>query len=174
MIAVRQDSQGSELGTALTRGAVSGAPQGGPAIARAAIRVENVVSQRAFEKADFTTDAETRSRFLWEPMPGRQERERTAAAGARVRRLIPAVASPHALHRDPYAGYGVWSRTSGLCLPDAPTPRPPRAGQKQPQAALSSSSRLRPRPPRRSFNPGSGVDRQRLKCLYFCCRGCDL
>jgi ribosomal protein S18 acetylase RimI-like enzyme len=70
LLAVRQDLQGQGLGTRLIVEAGQEGEATGTSSARALIRVENVASQRAFEKAGFTTDGQVHRLWLWMPEPG--------------------------------------------------------------------------------------------------------
>ena len=73
LLAVRPRSQGMGIGTALLESIIATAPKTSPLIARAAVRTENVRSQRAFAKAGFETDSGVRKLMLWEPAIGRPQ-----------------------------------------------------------------------------------------------------
>lgn len=67
LLAVRHASQGHGLGQRLIRRVYQDAARQDVALARAAIRVENVPSQRAFERAGFSTDGQVYHLLLWSP-----------------------------------------------------------------------------------------------------------
>ena len=68
LIIVRSKSQGMGIGTSLIEEALTYGSNLGARWAKASIRIDNYPSQRAFSKAGFTTDAQVRSLFLWEPL----------------------------------------------------------------------------------------------------------
>ena len=68
LIIVRSVSQGKGIGTALIQEALSHGSHLGVDWAKASIRVDNYASQRAFSKVGFTTDAQVRSLFIWDPL----------------------------------------------------------------------------------------------------------
>ena len=68
LIIVRSESQGKGMGTFLIEEALTYGSNLGVHCAAASIRVDNYASQRAFSKAGFTTDAQARSLFLWDPL----------------------------------------------------------------------------------------------------------
>jgi len=70
LLAVRPASQGQGLGQRLIRRAWEDGERRGAALARAAIRVENLPSQKAFEKTGFSTDGRIHHLFLWDPQSG--------------------------------------------------------------------------------------------------------
>jgi ribosomal protein S18 acetylase RimI-like enzyme len=70
LVAVRQDSHGQGIGTQLINRAYEVGASNEVSLARALIRVENAASQRAFEKAGFTTDGQGYYLMLWAPKPG--------------------------------------------------------------------------------------------------------
>jgi GNAT superfamily N-acetyltransferase len=70
LVAVRPDSQGQGIGTQLIRRVCEVGADKEVSLTRALIRVENEASQRAFEKAGFTTDRQTHYLMLWTPEPG--------------------------------------------------------------------------------------------------------
>jgi ribosomal protein S18 acetylase RimI-like enzyme len=70
LLAVRRASQGQGLGQGLIQRTCQDAERHSVALARAVIRVSNASSQRAFEKAGFSTDGEIHRLFLWAPQPG--------------------------------------------------------------------------------------------------------
>jgi ribosomal-protein-alanine N-acetyltransferase len=70
LVAVRPDSQGRGLGPRLIAAACEDGRKHQVALARALIRVDNVPSQRAFEKVGFATDGEVYRRLLWRPETG--------------------------------------------------------------------------------------------------------
>lgn len=70
LVAVRQDSQGQGLGTQLIRRICEVGASNEVSLARALIRVENIASQRVFEKVGFTTDGQLHHLLLWTPEPG--------------------------------------------------------------------------------------------------------
>lgn len=65
LIIVRSASQGKGIGTSLIEEALTYGSNLGVCSAKASIRIDNYVSQRAFAKVGFTTDAQVRSLFLW-------------------------------------------------------------------------------------------------------------
>jgi L-amino acid N-acyltransferase YncA len=69
LLAVRRASQGRGLGRTLVRAAYQEGVRHGVAVARAAIRVDNVASQRAFQHAGFATDRRVHELLLWFPRP---------------------------------------------------------------------------------------------------------
>ncbi|HET91802.1 MAG TPA: GNAT family N-acetyltransferase [Chloroflexi bacterium] len=70
LLAVRPVHRGQHLGRRLVA-CICQAPQARTAaLARAAIRVENVASQRAFESVGFATDRQVHELLLWTPQPG--------------------------------------------------------------------------------------------------------
>jgi L-amino acid N-acyltransferase YncA len=70
LIAVRRASQGRGLGQRLIQRVCQDAERHGADLARAAIRVDNVPSQKAFERAGFSTNGERHQLFLWSPQAG--------------------------------------------------------------------------------------------------------
>lgn len=68
LIVVRSTSRGKGIGTSLIAEALAYGSHLGVQWAKASIRIDNYASQRAFFKAGFTTDAQVRSLFLWEPL----------------------------------------------------------------------------------------------------------
>jgi L-amino acid N-acyltransferase YncA len=67
LLAVRRASQGQRLGQQLVEAACADERACGTPIARAAIRVDNVASQRTFENAGFKTNGEIHRLLLWPP-----------------------------------------------------------------------------------------------------------
>lgn len=67
LLAVRRASQGQRLGRKLVLAACQDAARHNASVARAAIRVENVASQKAFEYAGFETDRRSHELLLWAP-----------------------------------------------------------------------------------------------------------
>jgi L-amino acid N-acyltransferase YncA len=67
LLAVRPASQGQRLGQRLVEAACEDERARNISIARAAIRVDNVASRRAFENAGFRTDEEVHRLLLWTP-----------------------------------------------------------------------------------------------------------
>lgn len=74
LIAVRAASQGRGLGTRLIRHVCKAGQARAITLTRALIRVENVLSQRAFENAGFTTDGRRHRLLLWPPGTGGERR----------------------------------------------------------------------------------------------------
>ena len=70
LLAVRRDLEGQGLGTRLVDHACQEGEAAGAFLARGLIRVENIASRRAFEKAGFTTDGHVHRLWLWTPEPG--------------------------------------------------------------------------------------------------------
>ncbi len=68
LIIVCSTSQGKGIGTSLIQEALTYGSNLGADCTAASIRVDNYASQRAFFKAGFTTDAQARSLFLWDPL----------------------------------------------------------------------------------------------------------
>jgi len=67
LLAVRPASQGQRLGQILVEAACADERAHGTSLARAAIRVDNVASQKTFENAGFKTDGEIHRLLLWTP-----------------------------------------------------------------------------------------------------------
>ncbi len=67
LLAVRRASQGQRLGRELVLAACGDGARRDVAVARAAIRVDNVASQRAFEHAGFATDRRVHKLLVWFP-----------------------------------------------------------------------------------------------------------
>lgn len=67
LLAVRRASQGQRLGQRLVEAACADERAHGTPIARAAIRVDNIASQRTFKNAGFTTDGEVHKLLTWTP-----------------------------------------------------------------------------------------------------------
>jgi hypothetical protein len=67
LLAVRRASQGQSLGRKLVLAACQDAARHNVSVVRAAIRVENIASQKAFEYAGFETDQRSHELFLWDP-----------------------------------------------------------------------------------------------------------
>ena len=65
LLAVQRASQGQGLGQALIRRVCEDGEKQAAAVIRAAVRVDNVPSQRAFEKTGFSTDGQTYRLLLW-------------------------------------------------------------------------------------------------------------
>jgi L-amino acid N-acyltransferase YncA len=80
LIAVRTASRGRGLGARLIRRICEDSRARTTSLTRALIRVENVPSQRAFEKAGFTTDGRPHRLFLWPPQAGDDMRPYTGPA----------------------------------------------------------------------------------------------
>jgi L-amino acid N-acyltransferase YncA len=70
LLAVRRASQGQRLGRKLVLAVCQDAVRHDVSVARAAIRVDNVASQKTFEYAGFVTDRRTHELLLWTPEPG--------------------------------------------------------------------------------------------------------
>ena len=68
LIIVRATSQGKGIGTSLIREALTYGSRLEVRSAKASIRLDNYVSQRAFSKVGFTTDAQVRSLLLWKSL----------------------------------------------------------------------------------------------------------
>ena len=68
LIVVHPKSQGKGIGTSLIEEALMSGSNLGVHWAKASIRVDNYASQRAFSKVGFTTDAQVRSLFIWDPL----------------------------------------------------------------------------------------------------------
>lgn len=68
LIIVRSASQGKGIGTSLIEKALTYGSNLGARWAKASIRIDNYASQCAFSKVDFTTDAQVRTLFLWDPL----------------------------------------------------------------------------------------------------------
>ena len=68
LIIVCSASQGKGIGTALIEEALTYGSNLGVRWAKASIRIDNYASQRAFSKTGFTTDAQVRSLFIWDPL----------------------------------------------------------------------------------------------------------
>ena len=68
LIIVRPTSQGKGIGTALIQEALTYGSDFAVPWAKASIRIDNYASQRAFSKVGFTTNAQMRSLFLWNPL----------------------------------------------------------------------------------------------------------
>lgn len=68
LIIVHPKSQGKGIGTALIQEALTYGSNLRVTYAAAFIRMDNYASQCAFSKAGFTTDAQVRSLFLWDPL----------------------------------------------------------------------------------------------------------
>jgi N-acetylglutamate synthase-like GNAT family acetyltransferase len=69
LVAVRSTHQGKGLGQRLIRRLCQVGSGQDAAVVRALIRVENRPSQRAFQKAGFTTDRQVHHLLLWPPKP---------------------------------------------------------------------------------------------------------
>ena len=67
LIIVRSTSQGKGIGTSLIEEALTYGSNLKVPWATASIRIDNYASQRAFSKTGFTTEAQVRSLFLWDP-----------------------------------------------------------------------------------------------------------
>jgi L-amino acid N-acyltransferase YncA len=67
LLAVRPASQGQRLGQRLVEAACADERGLGTSLARAAIRVDNVASQKTFENAGFKTDGEIHRLLTWTP-----------------------------------------------------------------------------------------------------------
>ena len=68
IIVVRSTRRGKGIGTSLIEEALTYGSHLGVHRAAASIRIDNYPSQGAFSKAGFTTDAQVRSLFLWDPL----------------------------------------------------------------------------------------------------------
>ncbi len=68
LIVVHPKSQRKGIGTSLIEEALMSGSNLGVGWAKASIRVDNYASQRAFSKVGFTTDAQVRSLFIWDPL----------------------------------------------------------------------------------------------------------
>ena len=67
LLAVRRASQGQRLGQRLVEAACADERVRSTPLARAAIRVDNVASQKTFENAGFKTDGEVHKLLIWTP-----------------------------------------------------------------------------------------------------------
>jgi ribosomal protein S18 acetylase RimI-like enzyme len=67
LLAVRPASQGRRLGQRLVEAACEDERASDVPIARAAIRTDNIASQKTFENAGFTTDGEIHQLLTWTP-----------------------------------------------------------------------------------------------------------
>ena len=67
LLAVRRASQGQRLGQQLVEAACRVAQEKKATIARAAVRVDNIASQRTFENAGFATKREVYKLLTWTP-----------------------------------------------------------------------------------------------------------
>jgi L-amino acid N-acyltransferase YncA len=67
LLAVRHASQGQRLGQRLVEAACADERAHGIPLARAAIHVDNVASQKTFESAGFATDGEIHKLLVWMP-----------------------------------------------------------------------------------------------------------
>jgi ribosomal protein S18 acetylase RimI-like enzyme len=67
LLAVRQASRGQRLGQKLVEATWVDARKHQVKMARAAVRVDNIASQRTFERAGYTTDWRVHKLFLWSP-----------------------------------------------------------------------------------------------------------
>ena len=65
LLAVRRVSQGQRLGQRLVMAACQDIARHNVSVARAAIRVDNIASQRTFENAGFATDRRVHELLLW-------------------------------------------------------------------------------------------------------------
>lgn len=70
LLAVRPASQGNGIGRQLIEQATRIGEQKDVSLARAAVRVENTASQKAFTNAGFTSGRLTHDLLQWEPNPG--------------------------------------------------------------------------------------------------------
>ncbi|MCP4540061.1 MAG: GNAT family N-acetyltransferase [Chloroflexi bacterium] len=70
LLAVRRSSQGQRLGRQLVLAARQDAVQRNVSVARAAIHVDNIASQKAFKYAGFVTDQRVHELLLWTPESG--------------------------------------------------------------------------------------------------------
>ena len=70
LLAVRRVSQGQRLGRKLVLAVCQDAARHDVSVTRAAIRVENIASQKAFEYAGFATDQRSHELLLWTPESG--------------------------------------------------------------------------------------------------------
>lgn len=68
LIVVHPKSQGKGIGTSLIEEALMSGSNLGVHWAKASIRIDNYASERAFSKVGFTTDAQVRSLFIWDPL----------------------------------------------------------------------------------------------------------
>ncbi len=85
LVAVRQGSQGRGLGTRLIRQACELGESNEVSLTRALVRVENIASQRAFEKAGFTSDGQVHRLVLWNPRRG----DSVSPGESRLKRSVP-------------------------------------------------------------------------------------
>jgi ribosomal protein S18 acetylase RimI-like enzyme len=67
LLAVRQASRGQRLGQKLVEATWVDARKHQVKMARAAVRVDNIASQRTFERVGYTTDWRVYKLFLWSP-----------------------------------------------------------------------------------------------------------
>jgi len=70
LLAVQPASQGQGLGQELIRAIYQDAGRCAAVMTRAAVRVDNLPSQRAFEKVGFSTDGRSHQLLLWSPQAG--------------------------------------------------------------------------------------------------------
>ena len=84
LIVVHPKSQGKGIGTSLIEEALMFGSNLGVHWAKASIRIDNYASQRTFSKVGFTTDAQVRSLFIWDPLVCE-----TATDVPEIVRLIP-------------------------------------------------------------------------------------
>ena len=68
LIIVHSANQGKGIGTSLIEEALAYGSNLGTRSAKASIRIDNYASQHAFSKVGFTTDAQVRSLFIWDPL----------------------------------------------------------------------------------------------------------
>jgi ribosomal protein S18 acetylase RimI-like enzyme len=69
LLAVRRASRGQRLGQKLVEATWADARKHQVKMARAAVRVDNLASQRSFERAGYTTDLRVHKLLLWLPQP---------------------------------------------------------------------------------------------------------
>jgi ribosomal protein S18 acetylase RimI-like enzyme len=67
LLAVRPASQGQRLGQRLVEAVCADERARGTPLARAAIRIDNIASQKTFENAGFKTDGEIHRLLIWTP-----------------------------------------------------------------------------------------------------------
>jgi ribosomal protein S18 acetylase RimI-like enzyme len=70
LLAARRASQGQRLGQKLVTAACRDIARHNVSVVRAAIRVDNIASQRSFENAGFATDRRIHELLLWTPKLG--------------------------------------------------------------------------------------------------------
>ncbi|MBN1994218.1 MAG: GNAT family N-acetyltransferase [Anaerolineae bacterium] len=70
LLAVRPASRGRQIGQKLVEATWQDARQRQVNLARAVVRIDNIASQRTFERAGYLTDGQVYKLFLWSPEAG--------------------------------------------------------------------------------------------------------